>query len=195
MKSTSVDVRVIASRAAIMKAVTELLTEVGLSGVTIDSVVTRSGVARATVYRHWSTRRALVVDGLNQLMKAPTPTTESSDQGAEGRLAGFVATLAAEFGEQRWAAAMPALLEAARRDPDLSEQMPAFLEARRAPLRSILEEAVRRGELRPEIDIDTAMDQLAGPLLFRRLISNLPLTQSFRDTIVQDFCRINRVKT
>jgi AcrR family transcriptional regulator len=49
-----------ATDAAILRAVLELVAEVGVSGVSVTGVAARAGVARATVYLRWPSRAALV---------------------------------------------------------------------------------------------------------------------------------------
>jgi AcrR family transcriptional regulator len=49
-----------ATDATILKAVLELVSEVGVSGVTVSEVARRAGVSRATVYLRWPSRAALV---------------------------------------------------------------------------------------------------------------------------------------
>lgn len=46
--------------AAILRAVRELVSEVGVQGVTVTGVAARAGVARATVYLRWPSRTALI---------------------------------------------------------------------------------------------------------------------------------------
>jgi len=46
--------------AAILRAVLDLVAEVGVPGVTLAEVARRAGVARATVYLRWPSRAALV---------------------------------------------------------------------------------------------------------------------------------------
>lgn len=46
--------------ASILRAVLELVSEVGVSGVTVTGVAARAGVARATVYLRWQDRAALI---------------------------------------------------------------------------------------------------------------------------------------
>lgn len=50
------DPRVARSRAAIIRAATDLLVEGGPNAVTIDAIVAQSGVAKSTIYRHWQSR-------------------------------------------------------------------------------------------------------------------------------------------
>ena len=49
----STDPRVIASREKVLAATLELLSQSGLSGLSIDEVAKCSGVAKTTIYRHW----------------------------------------------------------------------------------------------------------------------------------------------
>ena len=56
---------------AILGAATALLREGGVGAVTMSAVVRRSGVARATVYRRWPSREALVVGALRRSMGPP----------------------------------------------------------------------------------------------------------------------------
>ncbi len=51
-----------------------------------------------------------------------------------------------------------------------------FLSSRRAEMRHLLSDAVADGELRSDLDLDGAIDVLIGTLLFRRLISDGPVS-------------------
>jgi AcrR family transcriptional regulator len=181
------DPRLAASRAAILTAATELLCEKGLSAVTIDDVVDRSGVARATLYRHWPSRRALLLDGLAALMKAsPIPPLEGD---VAQRLAMYLAAQADQFSSHSVSISrvLPSLLEAARNDPEFADQMPEFHKARRAPVHTIIRDAKALGEINPDVDPDIALAELVGPLLFRRVILGDSVDETFRQTIIRDF--------
>lgn len=54
--TTEMSTRVERTHTAVMEAATALLLEGGPTAITIDGVVARSGVAKSTVYRHWTTR-------------------------------------------------------------------------------------------------------------------------------------------
>lgn len=49
-----------ATDATILQAVLDLVSEVGVAGVTVSEVARRAGVARATVYLRWPSRAALI---------------------------------------------------------------------------------------------------------------------------------------
>src|SRR6266481_1217839 len=73
-----IDERVIRSKEAVLAATHELLFEAGLGGVTVDEVSRRSKVAKTTIYRHWSTRTALLLDACSKMgTKSEVPDTGS----------------------------------------------------------------------------------------------------------------------
>lgn len=61
-----------------------------------------------------------------------------------------------------------------------------FVLARRAEGKTWLERAMADGELRPELDLDVALDLLYGPLIFRLLMGHAPLDQAFVDRVLDD---------
>ena len=75
------DARVARSRAAVLRAATDLLVEGGPSAVTIDAIVVRSGVAKSTIYRHWASRDDVLLDVMESCAPGarsrPTPTSTS----------------------------------------------------------------------------------------------------------------------
>src|SRR6516165_1445320 len=73
-----VDARVRHSKLVVMATIYELLSEEGLAGVTVDAVARRSGVAKTTIYRHWPSREALLLDACAQL----GPRFEIADAGS-----------------------------------------------------------------------------------------------------------------
>jgi AcrR family transcriptional regulator len=66
------------ARHAVLRAVDDLLVEVGYAGVTMKGIAERAGVGRQTVYRWWSTTaeillEACVDDAREELATAPQP--------------------------------------------------------------------------------------------------------------------------
>src|SRR5580765_2309837 len=65
-------------RSSTLAATYELLTEVGLSGLSVDEVSRRSGVAKTTIYRHWPERSTLLLEACMQFSpRMQTPNTGS----------------------------------------------------------------------------------------------------------------------
>jgi AcrR family transcriptional regulator len=165
------------SHQAIIRAVLELLVEDGFRSLTMEQVRARAGVGKATIYRRWSSKEELVRDAIVFLDdEFETPDT-GSFRGDYAAIAGMVLASAQRAGAATF---MPRLLAEAANDPDLHAIFYANLVApRRAVLHQALERAVKRGELRDDVDLELAIDLLAGPVLYRLLITAGDFSQMF----------------
>lgn len=186
-EAVTIDRRVMRSRAAILRATADLLIEAGSAAVTIEGIAERSGVAKTTIYRHWKSRSQLVFDAFESLFQPPGPL---SDEGPlRQQLRGILGQLSRGLTVSEWAPAVSALIEAADRDHELRQLVHDFLLARMEHGRETLRRAIRRGELRPDIDVDVAIGVLVGPVFYRRLISREPLNDAVVTEIVDQFLR------
>ncbi len=178
----STDPRVMRSRAAILDACADLISEQGLAGVTIEAVAARSGAAKTTIYRHWPSREALLIEAFGVCSGAPSPGEDRGD--AREDLRHVLGGLARKLGDEDWVAAMGSLIDAAARDPELARLHAATMAERRRPLTDALARAAGRGELPADLDVDAAAALLAGPLFYRALVAREPVTPGFVDTVV-----------
>ena len=184
------DPRVERSRTAVLDAAAGLLLEGGVPALTVEAVVERSGVARSTIYRHWATRRDLLVAAFERLMP---PVADPDVEGPLGeRLQTLLEAQVRNLRRATWAAAIPTMLEATSRDPELAGVRERLREQHRGPVRRTLERAIERGELPGDTDIDEAVSQLAGPIMFRQLISGEPIDAEFGRRVVQLFLASRR---
>ena len=64
------------ARQRVLQAALEVLDEHGLAGFTMEAVARRAGASKATLYRHWSSGGALLVDAMDTTFQPmPTPDT------------------------------------------------------------------------------------------------------------------------
>lgn len=176
------DPRVVRSRAAILEACADLISEEGFAGVTIEAVAARSGTAKTTIYRHWPTRAALLVEAFG--ICSGSPGTEPDTGSAREDLRLVLGGLAAKLSDCDWSAAMGSLLDAAARDPELARLHAATIAERRRPLTDALARGVARGELPEGLEMDHASALLAGPLFYRALVCREPVAQEFVDAVI-----------
>ncbi len=68
------------SRAAVLRATSELLHEVGLRAMTTEEIASRSGASKATIYKWWPNKYAVAIDAfLSEMMaESPDPDTGSA---------------------------------------------------------------------------------------------------------------------
>lgn len=168
-----------AHRAA-LDATVEVLLEAGVEGVTLEEVAARSGVAKSTLYRHFGSKQALVVASARGcVVEHPTPDT--------GSLASDLDFLFERYEdaeeEHHIPDLLPMLIDASMRDPELHALVAEMMEERRRPLRTVLQLAQLRGEIRDDIDLDVAISMLVGPITHRLFIDRLEVTPEFKRTV------------
>jgi AcrR family transcriptional regulator len=181
-----VDARVRHSKEIVMATTYELLSEEGLAGVSVDAIARRSGVAKTTIYRHWPSREALLLDACAQLgphFDIPDAGTFSKDLRA----------LAQRVFEQllsgAYAAILLSLMDAAERNPDLAALLAAAEAKLVEAVRTVLARARVRRELRRVPDPSHVAALILGPLLYRRLFSHEPLSEAFFRLVVESVVR------
>jgi AcrR family transcriptional regulator len=154
---------------AILAAVVELLSEHGLSGLTIESAAARAGVGKTTIYRRWDTKNDLVLEAIEQLRPpGPPPDTGS----LLGDLRALVAVQRERLEATQLPRVIPRVLGESLDDPDLHAQI---VERAVDPIRKILEQIVRRaldrGELREDLDVETMVDVLHASPVYALLMA------------------------
>ena len=168
--------------AASLAAAYELLTEFGLSGVSVDEVSRRSGVAKTTIYRHWPSRSALLFDAVMQFApRLQTPNTGSF----RGDLTALARGLAQRLQTGRWASAMPSIVDAAERDAEVAEFQSRTHAGMMSGFSAIAARAQTRGELGPNFDASELTAAIAGPIFYRRWFSRQELDDAFVRGVVE----------
>lgn len=177
------DARVRRSRERILTTAFELLSESGVGRFSVDEVARRSGVAKTTIYRHWPTREALVVEACSRISaEQHVPDT--------GSLAGDLTTLLADtahlLSTARWSSLVPSIVDVAERDAEFATLHGQIQRGHAVPVRKVIERAVDRGELPAAADHAAMVSALMGPLYYRRWFSREPLDDRFVQTIVSN---------
>lgn len=168
----SADPRIERSRRVALAAAFDLLGEVGYGGLTIEAVAARSGVAKSTIYRHWTGKVDLVEDAMREFKPDIVIPLGGS---LRDQLVEMLEGLATFVSMSKWSSCLPALIEAAERDPEACELHRRMSLERRRSLEELLRNGVASGELRAEVDIELLAESLVGPIFMRRLFVHRPL--------------------
>jgi AcrR family transcriptional regulator len=180
--SKALDVRVRRSRATVLGVTAELMFERGLAGASVDEITRRSGVAKTTIYRHWPTRGDLLRDACSSI---DTPLEVPDTGSFEGDVTLLLTSLAHLLRTAKWTSVLPSVIDAAERDPDIAAVYSRLQEGHSAPLKSIIQRAMQKGELPKTTDAALLVAALTGPLFYRRWFSREPLTSAFAKQIVR----------
>ncbi|RJL35333.1 TetR/AcrR family transcriptional regulator [Bailinhaonella thermotolerans] len=170
-------------REAVLRAATELLAEGGLPAATVDAVSARSGVSKATIYKHWSNRICVAIDAfaLHMAEATPVPDTGSAREDLTLQVHNVAAFYGGPVGR-----VYAQLLAATVTDPEAAELLRRrFLEGRRELIRQMWRRGVERGELRTDIDVEVAQDVLFGAIIFRLVSGHAPLTPAEAEAMAE----------
>ncbi|HMF76040.1 MAG TPA: TetR/AcrR family transcriptional regulator [Bryobacteraceae bacterium] len=168
---------------AILAAALQLVFEDGFRSVSIDAIAAKADVGRATIYRRWPNKAAIVMDAFLQDV-GPNISFPSRADATES-LRTQMRLLAKAF-RGKHGALIKALLGEAQFDPELAEAFrERWIRPRRESAMVTLREAMAKGQLRADIDLDTAIDALYGGIYYRLQIGNAPLSDSYIDSLFQ----------
>jgi AcrR family transcriptional regulator len=176
------DDRVRRSKEAVLAATHELLSETGLGGVSVDAVSERSGVAKTTIYRHWPSRSALLVDACSKMGSKP----EVPDTGSlKGDLMALTVGVAGRLQSARFSTVIPSIIDAAERDPELAELHSRLHAGMVGAFRSLVERGQKTGEIPRSKHPSEVVAAILGPLFYRRWFSREPLDEKFVTRVVE----------
>jgi AcrR family transcriptional regulator len=161
----------------------EVLRETGYDRLTIDEVAARAHASKATVYRRWPSKIDLVVAAFTHgVRQVAVPPDTGTLRGDLLQLGARISQQTAEFG-----ATLSGLLPEIRRSPKLRAVFEdQFFHERRALIHHVLQSAVDRGEIHPDVISDEIWDLLPGYLVFRALVPGRPLTDDTVRTLIDD---------
>ena len=168
------------SEQAILDAAMDLLVERGYRGFTIDEVVARASVSKATIYRRWPSKELLAVAAVDRL-----PELTPVDKGAiEEEIASIVMEFAGLVRTTALGAVWPILIGERGSNAELAAALDTSTERRRKPTKFVLQRAIERGELPADLDLDLGVDMIMGPVLLRLFFGSADTSEvAFRTVI------------
>jgi AcrR family transcriptional regulator len=166
-------------RRTVLAAAFDEVAENGVAAATIAGVARRSGVHETTIYRRWVTKEKLFVEAMlsRSAEEIPTPDTGS----VRGDLLAVVRAVIAYVTTQTGLAALHVASLTIEEHHDARQ---AFWAGRLEALRPVVERAIARGELRPDIDAALLLETLIAPLHGRLLLTGEPVDEQLGERIV-----------
>ena len=171
------------ARQAILRSTMNLLQRTGFDDLTIEAIAADAGVGKATVYRWWPSKGALVVDAF---ASGTEGQLHFPDTGSVYRDVSFQMRRAVTIFRSPQGRIVAALLGAGQSDPELLEAFRArFLRPRRQEAYKTLLRGVHRGELPPGLDLDLVLDILYGAIYMRFLIRHDELSAPYVNEVCE----------
>jgi AcrR family transcriptional regulator len=164
-------------RQKVLAAADTLFMRDGLARMSVDGVAQLAGVSKATIYRWWPNKSAIVMEALLDSSEAEVyvPVSPFPEEDLIAKVRRTIALFRGSRGR-----VISSLIGQAQSDPEIAEAYRQhLLGPRRAVTREAIERAVEAGIYRADIDYDMAMDILFGPLYERLLLGHAPLDEAF----------------
>jgi len=151
--------------AEILEATLDVLVDVGYDRLTLDAVASRARASKATLYRRWAGKVALVVDALAH-HKGPAPQAPDTGSLREDLREAYLGMHG--LATPRQAAIFGSVVTALTTDPEFAELFRRVVVGPKVEVSHVVWERARaRGEVSPDADLDLLEPALAGILMHR----------------------------
>lgn len=175
--------RSLETQQSILSASYDLLLEHGFGAVTVEKIAERAGVSKATIYKWWPNKAAVVVDGFLTAASARLPVPDTGSVFSDVRIH---ATNLALFLSSREGQIIKQLIGEGQFDPGLAEACHSrYFQPRRQEARQLFEQGVSRGELKADLDISLSLDLVYGPIFYRLVILNGNVDERYAQELVE----------
>lgn len=168
---------------SILAASYDLLLENGFGAVTVEKIAERAGVSKATIYKWWPNKAAVVMDGFLSAASArlPIPNTGSVLQDILEHVKNVTRFMTNPEGQ-----IIKQLIGEGQFDSGLAEAYQIrYIQPRRLEARQLLERGVRHEELIEGLDIELGIDLLYGPIFYRLLVLGDSMDDDYVETVVR----------
>jgi AcrR family transcriptional regulator len=154
----------------VLHAALALFSERGIEATSMDSIAAASGVSKATIYNHWADKEALLLEVM-LWVNGLTGDPEDVDTGDLQRDLTKVLTRKPpdkfEVARDRM---MPSLISYSALHPEFGKAWRhRVMEPPRQCIRNILRRGIERGQLSGDLDIESAIALLLGPMLYAHI--------------------------
>jgi AcrR family transcriptional regulator len=172
-----------ASRQAILGAALELLEEAGIAGFTIEGVAARSGSAKTTIYRWWPSRGLLAADAVFSRIQSGDSETNSASAIADLKQ---VMRATAELLSGKTGRVLAGLIAEGQCCSSTAEAVTSNVILRRRQRgRELMQRGIDSGEIKPDIDMEVALDALFGPFFSRLLLNRMPYEKDYVERLAE----------
>ncbi|MGW9433136.1 TetR/AcrR family transcriptional regulator [Streptomyces decoyicus] len=158
-----------AADSAIIEAVLRLIEDgVSIGELSMERIAREAGVGKATVYRRWSGKSALMLDVMRSL-DVPSPPLDGTS--VRDDLVALLEFLRRRGLAKRSSALLRTVVSHVQAQPELwAEYHETVVRARHEALLAVLRRGVANGEIRTDHDLETIADLFVGPMLARAIL-------------------------
>ena len=161
--------RSLTAEQAIIDATLTMLVESGVGGLSVEAVAVRAGVGKATIYRRWASKDALVIDALARLEADESPQVRGVS--LRDDLVTLLEAVRRKSTSTLAGRILPRVVaEAGCRHDLMARYREKVVAPRRARFMDVLRAGMDRGDLRADLDLELVVDLLVAPVVYRLLM-------------------------
>ena len=167
---------------AIIDATLELLRSVRYTDLTMEAIAAKARVGKATVYRWWPSKGAVVAEAIGSTLRVEDPP-ETGDFRAD--LVAALDVSISNYSRSDGAVLIAALVSDLVDDPALlASFLEDFVLPRRRVVTDLIERGIRAGYIAKDRDPELLMDMWAGAVIYRGLMKHLSITDDLATRLV-----------
>jgi AcrR family transcriptional regulator len=172
----------------VIHAALELVAERGVDAASMDSIAARSGVSKATIYKHWADKEALMLE-----MMAALHGLDSRPIFDSGRTRADMAAVLGYHPQESSGMRERILPHFVAYSASHAEFGDAWrnmvMEPPRRELTHLIRQGIAKGELASELDLDLSLALLLGPILYWRIFLRRSDPKLLAEDVIEVFWR------
>jgi AcrR family transcriptional regulator len=161
----------------------DLAFEVGFRALSVESDCSQAGVGKTTIYRRWPNKGAVVMDAFLSIVGPKTifPSTDRAINSIQLQMKAQVKAFRSKYGKM-----IRSLVGDGQFDPDVLDAFrQRWILPRRQLARNTIELAMKQGDLRSDLDVDTVIDTLYAPIYYRLMFETGPISDAYANGLYQ----------
>jgi AcrR family transcriptional regulator len=175
-------------RKRILNSAAQLLQDRCFEEITVDSIAEHSGAGKATIYRWWPNKAAVLIEAFRERIAEELPFPDSGDfrKDLRQQLQDFTEII--YWG--RRAKVFRSFIVGAQADPEIAQAFrELWIRPRRAEARKLFERSIVAGIADRNLDADLAVEIVFSPLYYRLLTGWGEITPEYLDQLVDTALR------
>ena len=169
---------------AILRAGLELFIERGVEGASMEQVAKQAGVGKPSIYRRWSNKEELIAAAIETLVvdEVQFASVEAAEtQSPSALVEAAIDSAAAAATAPQYRALVARVYGSAVSHPSLlAAYWQRYVLPRRQVAARLLERAQAEGNVDADLDLDVAIDMMAGAVTYRVLQPDPPDVEEMR---------------
>jgi AcrR family transcriptional regulator len=175
-------------RKRILDSAARLLEDVCYEDITVDAIAEASGAVKATIYRWWPNKAAVLIEAFRERIARELPFPDTGDFREDVRV--MLRNFTEIIYRGRRGKVFRAFIAGAQADPEIAKAYrEIWIAPRRAEARQIFARHIAAGVADARLDPDLAVEMVFSPLYYRLLTGWGEITPEYLDHLVDTALR------